>query len=161
MLLLLASLILFGCSSKKISEPIPDFRLLQLDEYLNRANASYLDENYQEAIFLAEKALEVDPCNAIAYDILGLVSMQNNHTEQALVYFWQSVRCNQNYFKGYLHLAGSYYLLGDYDMARKLFLKGFDINPVDEETNKMKRFFIEANLFDEQDIFEQLRAKDF
>ncbi len=143
LLLLISSFfLLIGCSS--IQNTGVDLRLIYLDDYLNNANSEYLVGNYERAELLARKALSLDNCNSLALDIIGLCKIKNDDIEEAERDFYEAIRCNPLYHKGYTHLAVVYHLKGDRESAWKLLQKAYDINPMDMEIDEVKVFLLKS-----------------
>lgn len=130
--------LLLGCAS--IGQDRVEFNpnLLMVDELLNIANSEYLAENFDSAAMLAHRILDLDPCNHIAMDILGLIEYELGNMERSTHYFASSVKCNPSYTRGYLHLAVSLQLLGRQEEAVQFFNKAAALNPLDEELEDVR-----------------------
>lgn len=132
--------LLLGCAS--IGQDRVEFNPnhLMVDELLNIANSEYLAENFDSAAMLAHRVLDLDPCNYIAIDILGLIEFELGNMEQSIDYFASSVKCNPSYTRGYLHLAVSLQILGRREEAAQFFNKAAALNPLDEELEDVSDF---------------------
>lgn len=126
---------LVGCTNVAYETNNFDSNILAVDEFLNTANSSYLDGNHLAAESLAKKVLNLDPCNHIALDILGLVNFELGDFEDSLEFFTASVRCNPAYSRGYFHLAATLSMLGKQEEAWSEFNRAVNLNPLDEEVS--------------------------
>ncbi|MCS6893807.1 MAG: tetratricopeptide repeat protein [Deltaproteobacteria bacterium] len=144
--ILITSIFLVSCSGKIQNASMLNSGVTYLEEFLNKANVELNRENYPQTSFLARKALEIDPCNSIALDILGLSLLKQGSIQESLHYFETAISCNPSYFKALTHLSAAYYILGDFEKARLFFLKAHDIYPMDLEISELKQVLVKEGL---------------
>lgn len=138
--IILNHIILLGCAS--VEHPKVNTTLLILDDLINTANSEYLEGNYARAEILARKALNLDACNSIALDIVGLSRLKVGDIDEAQRHFEEAVKCNPSYSKGYAHLAVVAYFKNDHVNSWKLLQVAYDINPVDREIEEVKNLLL-------------------
>ena len=91
----------------------------------------YIDEikDYNIARTYLDRAIEVAPKDAEAYNLYGNISMLENDFELALNYFKKSIHLDPEYFKNYYDIAVCYYGLKNTDEAIKNAQKSIELNP--------------------------------
>ncbi|MDP6705574.1 MAG: adenylate/guanylate cyclase domain-containing protein [Alphaproteobacteria bacterium] len=86
---------------------------------------------FAEAMEVAERAVRVDPDDAEARQILGLVYLGYSRHGEALAELQTAVELNPNYAQGYVSLGICYNYLGEPEKALPLFEKAIEISPRD------------------------------
>ena len=103
---------------------------LNLKAVFEQATQAFADGNYQEAIKLYEKTLEIHPNFAPSYNYLGLChrAIGSDMTE-AKYLFRKAVEIDPKYALAYDNLLKAYYDEGDFDKAIQYGLKAIEIDP--------------------------------
>ena len=128
---------------------IPEFNLLHLA--LPEMNLSYMQGNmsidqaflmavqfhqkgdYQEAEWIYQQILKVQPTHYLSLGNLGLISAQLKKNEEAQQYLSQSTAINSNYYEGHTNLGNLHFNQGQYEAAVEAYKKALSISPNDAE----------------------------
>jgi len=87
--------------------------------------------DFQEALEMAERAVELDADDAEARQILGLIYLGYRRYDEALRELETAVDLNPSYAQGYVSLATCYTYLGDTNKSLPLIEKAIAISPRD------------------------------
>ena len=101
-----------------------------IDIYINMGSAFYDKEDYDNALAIYRKALELDPNNAKIHCNLGFLFWGKGDTEQAMQEYELAIKYDKNYAIAYNNL-GVIYLddLGRVQRAIELFKSAITANP--------------------------------
>ncbi|MEO6671776.1 MAG: tetratricopeptide repeat protein [Ferruginibacter sp.] len=94
-----------------------------------QGNEKANEGNYEEAIVLFTKTIEVQPENYYAWYNRGISKSRMNQYEEALIDFEQVVRLNPEYKKGYLNRGIARKHLTDYDAAMADYSMSIALDP--------------------------------
>ncbi len=86
-------------------------------------------DNYKKADRLAAAALRIDPGNAAACDLRGILSHARNDGQGAKGWFERAREADPGYADAYTHLAALQWEAGDQAAAVTLFERGFVLSP--------------------------------
>lgn len=96
----------------------------------DEAIKAYNEKNYDRAIELFEKTIEIVPNLAQAYHHLGLAyKAKGIHLEEVVWLMETAVEIDPHYVQAYDSLAKVYYNLGDYKKAEEYSLKAIELDP--------------------------------
>ena len=103
---------------------------MQFDIYINMGSAFYDKEDYDNALAIYRKALELDPDNAKIHCNLGFLYWGKGDTEQAIQEYELAIKYDKNYAIAYNNL-GVIFLddLGRVQRAVELFKLAIEANP--------------------------------
>jgi len=87
--------------------------------------------NYDRAIADCNKAIEINPNDAVAYYNRGSVYPDKGNYNQAIADFNKAIEINPDYAKAYANQGIAYARNGNYDKAIANFIKAIEINPND------------------------------
>ncbi|HHP7243029.1 MAG TPA: tetratricopeptide repeat protein [Cyclobacteriaceae bacterium] len=100
--------------------------------YSKRAYKFFKSGEYQKALEDYNKALEIDPANALDYNNRGLIKTKLKDLEGAILDFKKSIELNANLIKNYLHIGNAYFDLKEFinaDQYYDLYLLFHKENP--------------------------------
>lgn len=103
---------------------IPDKAHNEFKKGLDEANK----KKYEEAIKHLNKATEIYPHYAAAFDLLGVITAQTSPSD-AKKYFEQAIAADERYPNAYVHLAKAEITSKDYNKALQLLTKSSQLNP--------------------------------
>ncbi|HOW36413.1 MAG TPA: tetratricopeptide repeat protein [Candidatus Omnitrophota bacterium] len=87
--------------------------------------------DYQKAIELLEKVVQMDPNFAAGYNSLGLAYKESNANPAELIwYFKAAVDIDPKFAEAYDNLGKAYYGMGNFDKAEEYCKKALEINPL-------------------------------
>ncbi|OGX34480.1 MAG: hypothetical protein A2787_01935 [Omnitrophica WOR_2 bacterium RIFCSPHIGHO2_01_FULL_48_9] len=101
-----------------------------IQQYYEEAAQAYQAGDYQKAIALYEKVLELEPKFAPAYNALGVI--YRNRSENILDsvwYFKEAIEADPNYLEAYDSLGKIYQQVNEPDLAIEYLKKALAINP--------------------------------
>ena len=115
--------ILFACSQTS-------FAAISRDEY-QRAMDLFNKGNYNESIAVLKSSLDADPNQAMIYNLLGTIYLQQNQSIQSAIgSFEQAIRIDPNLSDAYFNLASTYAGPANHpEMAEKYFRKTLEVDP--------------------------------
>lgn len=89
------------------------------------------DQRYEQGMELFQKAVDIDPKFAPAYNGIGLVYLYRTDPDldSAVRYFKLSVDLSPDYTESWNNLGRAYYLLGRFSLAKASFLKSLEMEP--------------------------------
>jgi len=100
-------------------------------KYFEQGNASRVLGNYAQAIKDYDKAIELDPRDAVAYDNRGYAYGHLGNYAQAIKDYDKAVELNPTYAAAYNDRGYVYSNLGNYAQAIKDFDRAIELNPKD------------------------------
>ena len=80
-------------------------------------------KRYEEARISYQKAVEIKPDLADAYNNLGNISRASNDHEEAIMYFKKAIEVDPNYANAYINLSRIYLYNKQYSLAIEYFDK--------------------------------------
>ncbi len=102
----------------------------EIRDIYQQAETAFNAGEYQKAINLFEKVLDLNPKFAPAYNAIGLCHKQmNTPLPEVIWYFKTALEYDPNFVDASSSLAKAYYGLGQFDNAEKVCLDGLKINP--------------------------------
>ncbi len=98
---------------------------------MNNLARIYIDEikDYNIAQTYLDRAIEIAPQDAEAYNLYGNISLLKNDYSIALEYFKKAIFLDPNYFKNYYDIAVAYYATGNTEEAIANVNKSIELNP--------------------------------
>lgn len=101
-----------------------------LKALFEKATEEYSNQNYPQAIKLYEKAIEIYPNFAPAYNFLGLCYKDSgSEIDQVIWYFKKAIELDPKYIMAYDNLGKVYYGIGDFAQAEKYCLTAIEKDP--------------------------------
>ncbi len=98
--------------------------------FYEQGQQAYNQGDYKTAIELYEKAVDLDPNFAPAYNALGLAHREINTDLSEMAWLFKTAtEIDPNYAQAYDNLGKAYYGLGDFDRAEQSCLKALAISP--------------------------------
>ncbi len=110
---------------KAIEQPILD--QLKLGAYNNFGGLLYEAENYETALSIFEKTVEIDPSYADGYYNLGLVLKQLHRLPESIKAYKKALKLNPDNPAIYQNLGVAYLAFGSYNEAIKIWQKGLQL----------------------------------
>jgi len=105
-------------------------RAEDLKELFTKGKAYYDEGNYDEAAHFFEKAIELNPNFAPAFNYLGLAYRDAGmDIDEVIWYFKVAIDIDPTYSPAYENLGKTYYGLGDFDEAAAHCEKALSLNP--------------------------------
>lgn len=103
--------------------------------------------NADDAMSLYQKAVELDPSYAIAYNDLGIICEAKGFTDRAEEYYLKSIEIDPDYLSAYTNLALLYETKRDLDKAAAYWKKRAELGlPDDPWTQKARKRLEDINL---------------
>lgn len=90
----------------------------QYDAYVSLSNCHKANEDYDQAHKWVDKAIALDPEQAWAYNIKGLIFFKTRDLEKAITYFDKAIVLDQEYKWPHNNLGLTYVRLQDYEKAQ-------------------------------------------
>jgi superkiller protein 3 len=139
MLIALVLAALIGCSGD------------HAEKYLQQGFAHFQRQEYDQAIQSYRKAVELDPKNAVAYNMIGMAyrfkynqSANPEWKTKEIAAFQKSIEINPRYWVALVNLGATYYYQGDKAKAAPLFKKALALNPDHPEKAKLEKMIAEG-----------------
>jgi tetratricopeptide (TPR) repeat protein len=110
---------------KAIEQPILD--QLKLGAYNNFGGLLYEAENYETALSIFEKTVEIDPRYADGYYNLGLVLKQLHRLPESIKAYKKALKLNPDNPAIYQNLGVAYIVFGSYNEAIEIWQKGLQL----------------------------------
>jgi len=114
---------------KMTLKEIMDSPTIQAEYFFMRGNEYYRQGNYDSAIAEYNKALQLNPNDASAYNNLGLAYESLGQYQKAIEYLQKSLQLDPNDALAYYNLGVAYGGLGQYQNAIEYFQKSLQLNP--------------------------------
>jgi superkiller protein 3 len=116
------------------------------EKYLQQGFGHFQQQQYDQAIQSYKKALELEPKNAAAYNMIGMAyrfkynqSANPEWRAKEIEAFQKSIEINPNYWVALVNLGATYYHQGDQAKAAPLFKKALEINPGHPEKAQLEQ----------------------
>jgi adenylate cyclase len=90
-----------------------------------------VERNYDDAYELADRAISIDACCAVAHYSLGLVCMWTRRSDRAMAAFREVIKLNPSFAAAYVNLGQMYLYRGRAEEALALAEKGILLSPRD------------------------------
>lgn len=101
-----------------------------LKSIFEQAMHEFAKGNYQEAIKLYEKTLEIHPQFAPSYNYMGMAHKEaGTDLKEVISLFQKAVEIDPDYVLAYDNLCKAYYGIADFDGAEKNCLKAVELDP--------------------------------
>ena len=104
---------------------------LYLKEIILKGNEQFYKQQYEEAIEYFDKALMINPDDALALYNKGAALYYLGNYEEAIEYFDKSLMINPDYLYALNNKGAALYYLGNYEEAIEYYDKALSINPSD------------------------------
>lgn len=108
---------------------IIDFSPDEPEGYLQMASEYYNKGEFENAIFLFNKALAIEPASAEVLSKIGVIKSEQGKTDQAIYYTQKALEINDGYEEAYFTLGNSLLNKGDYEEALDVFNTLLELNP--------------------------------
>lgn len=101
---------------------------------------------YDQAEETYKKAIEVKPDYWLSYKLLGNFYLYKGEYQKAVQPLYQVVQLTPDNFNGYSNIGVNYYYLSNWEMARKNFIKSYEIEPTESAASNLGTVnYIESN----------------
>lgn len=114
-------------------------KIEKIKDYFNQSQMFYKKGDYNQAINILRKILEIDPSNAEAYNNLGSIYAEQKELDLAISAWRRAIKINPNFLGVHLNLGYAYIMKGMKEEAVKEFNKVLEIDP----NNEMAKGFLE------------------
>ena len=94
-------------------------------------------KDFEMAKIYLDKAIEVAPSDAEAYNLYGNISMLENNIDMAIAYFKKSIVLDENYFKNYYDIAVAYFAKGDKESAKTNVEKSIELDSTFSKSHEL------------------------
>ena len=97
---------------------------------INNLARIYIEEikDLETAKIYLDRAIEIAPTDAEAYNLYGNLSMLENDFDIAVAYFKKSMVLDEEYFKNYYDIALAYYAQDKIEEAKNNIKKSIELN---------------------------------
>lgn len=140
--ILMLVLIFCGCTGDKNNDAL---------SLINEGGSLFQKGNYDSAIQKYNEALQIDPNNAIAHNLLGMAyRFKSNQTgtqefkEKEIEYFKKSIDLDPKYWVAYKNLAASLYYQNRKKEAVPYLEKALELQPNDPEKSLLLKWIDEG-----------------
>ena len=123
---------------------------LKPEDYLNRGTDFYQREEYELALKVFDKATELKPDYAGAWNSRGVALGKLGRYEEALDACDKAIELKPDYANAWYNKACAYSLIGDKENALKNLSKAIDLDAKSKEKAKSEEDF--KNLWDDEDF---------
>jgi tetratricopeptide (TPR) repeat protein len=146
-LLLLGLLGLIACgASEKSPSPGKQARV-----WLEKGMAQFQQKDYAAAIASFNKAIELEPKSAVAYNSLGMAyrfkynQVRNQELkDKEIAAFNKAIEVDPNYWVALINLGATYYYMGEKVKAAPLFKEALRLNPQHPEKAQLEKMIAEG-----------------
>lgn len=98
--------------------------------YYHKAIVSYKEQNENNAIYYANKAISTNPQYSEVYAFLGIISLNKKELNEAEKYYTKALEINPNYAMANNNLGYVMELQRKIDLAEKYYRKACELSPV-------------------------------
>ncbi len=98
-------------------------------DYFYRGGAYYHKDEYDAAIFYLNKAIEINPKDANAYNSRGAAYFKKGEYDRAISNYTKALEINPEYAMAYNNRGNAYNNKGEYERAISDYTKAIEINP--------------------------------
>jgi len=121
------------------------------EKFLQQGTAHFQKREYDLAIQSYQKALQLEPKSAAAYNLLGM-AYRFKYNELAdpdlkkkeIEAFQKAIEVNPDYWVAMVNLGATYYYQGDKAKAATLFKKALTLNPQNPEKPQLEKMIAEG-----------------
>ena len=124
----------------------------EYEDFINLGKKYFLEKNYEKAKEAYEKAIELDPKDARAYNNLANVYYEEKDYEKAKEAYEKAIELDPNFAGAYNNLGILYYKEKDYEKAKEAYEKAIELDP-----NFAIAYFNLANVYDEEKDYEKAK----
>lgn len=117
---------------EEIQSKKPENELTAWD-YLSKGNRAYDENEYDKAIEYYNKAIELDPDFADAYNNRGIAYRRKGECAKAIEDYNKAIELDPDYSEAYYNRGRAYRYLKEYDKAIEDYSKAIELNPEDAE----------------------------
>ena len=117
---------------EEIQNQKPENELTAWD-YFSKGNRAYDENDNDQAIEYYDKAIELNPKNAVAYYNRGVAYCDKGEHKKAIEDYSKAIELNPYYAKTYYNRGNACFYKGEYDKAIEDYNKAIELNPDDVE----------------------------
>ncbi len=139
-LALALALTLAACSGKESPE-----------KYLQEGVAHFDKQEYDQAIACYQKAIDLAPNSAVAYNLLGMgyrfryLQLRDPELRnKEIAAFQKAIELDPTYWPALMNLGATYYSMGEKAKAAPLFKKALKLNPEHPEKFQIEKMIAEG-----------------
>jgi len=121
------------------------------EKYMQEGLINFQKHNYEEAILSYQKAIELEPKAAAAYNMLGMAyrfrynQLGNPELrDKEIAAFQKAMEVDPRFWVAMVNLGATYYYMGDKAKAAPLFKKALEINPSHPEKAELEKMIAEG-----------------
>jgi tetratricopeptide (TPR) repeat protein len=121
------------------------------EQYLQQGFNHFQQQEYDQAIKSYQKAIELEPKNAAAYNMIGMAyrfkynqSANPEWRAQEIGAFRKSIEINPQYWVALVNLGATYYYQGEKAKAAPLFKQALVLNPGHPEKAHLEKMIAEG-----------------
>jgi tetratricopeptide (TPR) repeat protein len=121
------------------------------EKYLQEGFAHFQKQEYGQAIASYQKAIELAPKSAAAYNMLGMAYRFRFHQlrdpdlrQKEVAAFQKAIECDPKYWVAMINLGATYYDLGEKAKAAPLLKKALELNPNHPDKAQMEKMIAEG-----------------
>jgi tetratricopeptide (TPR) repeat protein len=121
------------------------------EKYLEEGVAHFQKQEYDLAIASYQKALELEPKAAAAYNLLGMAyrfkynQLGNpEFREKEIAAFKKATEVDPKFWPAMINLGATYYFMGEKAQAAPLFKQALEINPAHPEKAQLEKMMAEG-----------------
>jgi len=108
----------------------------QAEEFKNQGNKEYSNKNYQKAIDLYTKAINLDSSNHVFFSNRSAAYVGNNQLDKALADGDMCIKLNRNWAKGYFRKGNALIEMHRFEEGVACFKEGLKYEPNNDELRK-------------------------
>jgi superkiller protein 3 len=119
--------------------------------WLEKGMAQFERQDYDAAIASVNKAVELEPKSAVAYNMLGMAyrfkynQVRNQELrDKEIAAFQKAIEVDPNYWVALINLGATYYYTGEKAKAAPLFKKALELNPQHPEKEQLMNIIAEG-----------------
>ncbi len=121
------------------------------EKYLQQGIGHFQKHEYDLAIQSYQRALELEPKSAVAYNLLGMAyrfkynQLANpDLKKKEIEAFQKAIEVNPDYWMAMINLGATYYYQGNKAKAAPLFQKALILNPQNPEKPQLEKMIAEG-----------------
>jgi Flp pilus assembly protein TadD len=121
------------------------------EKFLQQGAAHFQKHEYDLAIKSYQKAIELEPKNAVAYNLLGMAcrfkynqSGNPDFKQKEIAAFKKAIEINPDFWGAMINLGATYYYRGEKAKAAPLFKKALALNPQNPEKPQLEKMIAEG-----------------
>ena len=124
-------------------------RFMEAEQYMESCLSFFLMNKTEDALRLADKAIECDPNFAEAFNKKGDCLLKLGRIEEALECYLKSQELKPSIQNNYYDLGRTYLLLGDYTNSLLNFKKAYDMKPQEDIHAFIGKIYFDQKMMDE------------